>query len=229
MTANIRTAPNVVPVNFHQKWKVTPLAGGRIPVRGTVGAAGYDIFTRAIVSLNKDSNHEYMRETLYDFDRVYDKSLYKNISTDPETREPSYVLRPGESARIGVGFIMEMPTNLMAFVLPRGSTANRSIDPCNAASLMEIELFDPHTGLKVQNGRVPIDSDYRGEASAFIMNRGNNDYHITKFKRIVQLVLVPVSITHPIVGDPIEVGLSGLTRTKRGCGQNGHTGNGPGI
>lgn len=61
-----------------------------------------------------------------------------------------------------------------------------------------------------------IDSDYRGEISVFIFNTNENDFILPKNKRIVQIVLIPYTLTTMVM-------TKSLPETERGLGGFGST------
>jgi dUTPase len=121
--------PLMVSLKTAVPWKVCVLPGGKKPVRKTKVAAGIDIFTRAIVDVEADPERDYMRRTLCDFRTVIDPSIRKHLTE--KDGELAYVLTPGESVRIGLGIVVELPPNQAGYVEPRGSTANRHINVLN--------------------------------------------------------------------------------------------------
>ena len=72
-------------------------------------------------------------------------------------------------------------------------------------------------GIGLANSVGVIDSDYRGEIIAALINNGKEPYTITKNERIAQLVCMPVALL------PIEV-CDSLDETQRGAGGFGSTG-----
>lgn len=74
------------------------------------------------------------------------------------------------TAVIGLGFGLELPAGLGAFVFPRSSQTAKGVD-CKLP---------------------PLDPGYTGEMHAVIHNGGHEAYHIYRGDRIGQLVILPV-------------------------------------
>lgn len=72
-------------------------------------------------------------------------------------------------------------------------------------------------GLSMVNCIGTIDSDYRGEVGAILINLGQNPIHISKWDRIAQAGIYPV-----IKAELVEV--YDLDETERGSGGYGHSG-----
>lgn len=83
-----------------------------------------------------------------------------------------YTLRPGEIARIPLGFGLIIPDGYAVYVFPRSSMAVKGL-------VCELP---------------PIDSGYRGEIHAIISNVSTSTQTISKDTRIGQLVITPVVI-----------------------------------
>ena len=83
-----------------------------------------------------------------------------------------YTLEPGETAKIPLGFGMELPDGYAGYVFPRTSMAEKGV-------VCELP---------------PIDSGYRGEIHAIISNGSRQTQKLGKGKRIGQLVIMPVVI-----------------------------------
>lgn len=81
-------------------------------------------------------------------------------------------VKPGEIAKIPLGFGIEVPDGYAGFVFPRSSMAVKGL-------VCELP---------------PIDSGYRGEIHAIISNVSNKAQTICKDARIGQLVITPVVI-----------------------------------
>ena len=101
-------------------------------------------------------------------------------------------LWPHESKAIGVGFGIELPDGMAAFICPRSGMSSKGIT-CNLAA---------------------IDSGYRGEIHALITNTTNEKYIINKGDRIGQLIVFPILI-------PEFVEDLGETRGTNGLGSSG--------
>lgn len=79
-------------------------------------------------------------------------------------------IRPGERMAIPTGFAMAIPTGMVGLVWPRSGIAVRA-------------GIDTLAGV--------IDSDFRGELQAVLINHGEEPMHIRYGDRIAQLVVVP--------------------------------------
>jgi len=189
--------PFVAPLT--EGWKIRVLPGGKRPVRHGAAVA-HDLYTRAIVDVHPDPKKPYMRKTLYNF-RKFRKKFKENIRRIKGRWV--WILYPGQSVRIGIGVVMELPLNQAGYVEPRGSSANRF--------------------LEVVNCHVPIDPDFRAEPSALLRNTGNEPIEIKKGESLVQLTRKLVNVDDPI-DEPLEVfSLNDMSITSRGVGQNGST------
>jgi len=108
------------------------------------------------------------------------------------------VLQPGEIRLIPCGFCMALPPGYEAQVRPRSGLAAKH-------------------GITLVNTPGTIDSDYRGEVRAPLINLGREAFTIERGMRIAQMVVVPVP--------PVQlVEVDELDETDRGHGGFGHTG-----
>ena len=107
-------------------------------------------------------------------------------------------LQPLERKLIPTGLFMEMPRGYEAQIRPRSGLALKR-------------------GLTVLNTPGTIDSDYRGELCAIIINLSNEPQTIESGDRICQMLISPVE--RP---DVFEVDI--LEETERGAGGFGHSG-----
>lgn len=110
-------------------------------------------------------------------------------------------LSPGDVFKIPTGIALEMPQGIMCVIRPRSSWALRGFDTI----------------------RPPIDSDYRGECNIIGINVGKEDLLIRGGDRIAQLHF-SLAIANVMV---VDVGEKELTKTKRGEGAFGSTGQTP--
>jgi dUTP pyrophosphatase len=108
------------------------------------------------------------------------------------------VLEPGARDLIPTGFQIALPPGYEAQVRPRSGLAARF-------------------GVTVLNAPGTIDSDYRGEVKALLVNHGGQPFEITRGMRIAQLVVAPVARATLIETDD-------LGETARGAGGFGSTG-----
>jgi dUTP pyrophosphatase len=103
-----------------------------------------------------------------------------------------------ERCAVPTGIAIEIPAGYEGQVRPRSGRA-----------LQE--------GLALVNSPGTIDSDYRGEIQAIVVNLGREPVTIEHGDRIAQLVIAPVARA-------IVVEVEELPDTKRGAGGFGHTG-----
>lgn len=109
-------------------------------------------------------------------------------------------LPPGGIAAIPTGIALALPEGYEAQVRPRSGLAL-------------------HHGVTVLNAPGTVDSDYRGEVSAILINHGKAEFSITRGMKIAQLV-----IAAHVRAEWQET--SRLDETKRGAGGFGSTGMG---
>lgn len=83
------------------------------------------------------------------------------------------VLQPGERAAVPTGLVFEIPPGFEAQVRPRSGLALKQ-------------------GLTVANAPGTIDSDYRGEVKAIVVNLGREPVTIRRGDRIAQIIVAPV-------------------------------------
>lgn len=110
------------------------------------------------------------------------------------------VLPPGGIAAIPTGIALALPEGYEAQVRPRSGLAL-------------------HHGVTVLNAPGTVDSDYRGEVSAILINHGKAEFSITRGMKIAQLV-----IAAHVRAEWQET--SRLDETTRGAGGFGSTGMG---
>jgi dUTP pyrophosphatase len=108
------------------------------------------------------------------------------------------VLEPGARDLIPTGIEIALPERYEAQVRPRSGLAVEH-------------------GVTVLNAPGTIDSDYRGEVKALLVNHGGQPFEITRGMRIAQLVIAPVARA-------ILVEAEELDGTARGEGGFGSTG-----
>lgn len=102
-----------------------------------------------------------------------------------------YTLRPGEIARIPLGFGLIIPDGYAGYVFPRSSMAVKGL-------VCELP---------------PIDSGYRGEVHAIISNVSTSTQTIPKDTRVGQLVITPVVIADFVLELGIERGTGAFGST----------------
>jgi dUTP pyrophosphatase len=108
------------------------------------------------------------------------------------------MLAPGERFPVPLGFCMAIPDGHEVQVRPRSGLALRH-------------------GITVPNSPGTIDSDYRGEVKALLINLGTEPFAIERGMRICQLVPAAVTRASLAVVDALD-------ETVRGAGGFGSTG-----
>ena len=83
-------------------------------------------------------------------------------------------LAPGAWAAIGTGVAVEIPEGHVGLVAPRSGLAVRH-------------------GISIVNGPGVIDSGYRGEIKAVLVNHGREPVGFDRGERIAQLLVIPVT------------------------------------
>jgi len=113
--------------------------------------------------------------------------------------ESEQIISAGSVAMVSTNLRVEIPNGYEIQIRPRsGLAAKHSIGVLNS----------PGT----------IDSDYRGEIKIILFNFGKEDFVIQRGDRIAQMVLSKVIKMNLITSD-------NLSKTSRGSGGFGHTGN----
>jgi dUTP pyrophosphatase len=108
------------------------------------------------------------------------------------------VLEPGARDLIPTGVEIALPPGYEAQLRPRSGLALKF-------------------GVTVLNAPGTIDSDYRGEIRALLVNHGGQPFELTRGMRIAQLVIAPVARADIIECDALD-------ETTRGSGGFGSTG-----
>ncbi len=109
------------------------------------------------------------------------------------------VLEPGARDLVPTGFAIHLPPGYEAQIRPRSGLALEH-------------------GVTILNAPGTIDSDYRGEVKALLVNFGAHPFEIVRGMRVAQLVVAPV--TRAV----LEETQGGLDETERGSGGFGSTG-----
>ena len=84
------------------------------------------------------------------------------------------VIKPGETALISTGLVLELPEGTEAQVRPRSGLALKH-------------------SVTVLNSPGTIDEGYRGELKVILINHGQEVFKIEKHMRIAQMVIAPVT------------------------------------
>lgn len=116
---------------------------------------------------------------------------------DLTSREEVYIL-PTETVIVGTGVSAAIPEGFVGLVFPRSGLASKH-------------------GVTLANAVGVIDSGYRGEIKAPLMNVSMDIRHIKKGDRICQLVVVPFASCECVEADELD-------ETERGVGGFGSTG-----
>lgn len=111
-----------------------------------------------------------------------------------------YTVYPGERVLVRTGIAIELSEGLEAQIRPRSGLALKN-------------------GVSVLNAPGTIDADYRGDVGVILINLGDCPFSIHQGDRIAQLVISPVC--HGAVLAETD----DLSKTERGEGAYGHTGN----
>lgn len=108
------------------------------------------------------------------------------------------ILKPLERIAVPTGLFIELPTGYEAQIRPRSGLAIKS-------------------GITILNSPGTIDSDYRGEIKAILVNLSNEEFIINSGDRICQMVIAQ----HEQAQFQL---VSTLSETDRGEGGFGHSG-----
>ncbi|MCR5081339.1 MAG: dUTP diphosphatase [Treponema sp.] len=108
------------------------------------------------------------------------------------------VIKKGERKLIPTGLFFEIPEGYEIQLRPRSGLALKN-------------------GITVLNTPGTIDSDYRGELMALLINLGDEDFTVSNGDRIAQIIVAPVTLGDFKVVDK-------LSDTERGAGGYGSTG-----
>ena len=93
-------------------------------------------------------------------------------------------LEPGARAAVPTGIAVAIPDGYAGLIVPRSGLAVRH-------------------GISVVNGPGLIDSGYRGEIHAVLINLGDEPFHAERGDRIAQLVVIPVAAIECAVVDEL--------------------------
>ena len=137
-------------------------------------------------------NHS--KHALPEYETLYSAGMDLRANIDaPITLEPL------ERALIPTGLFIELPVGYEAQIRPRSGLAIKH-------------------GISLVNAPGTIDSDYRGEIKAIVVNLSNTPFVINDGERICQMVVARHERVEWISSER-------LTETVRGAGGFGHTGN----
>ena len=108
------------------------------------------------------------------------------------------IILPGKAEMVPTGIAIALPKGFEAQIRPRSGLAAKN-------------------GITILNSPGTIDSDYRGEISAMLINHSKVNFEIERGMRIAQMVIAPVVQFNMIKAETID-------ETKRGAGGFGSTG-----
>lgn len=84
----------------------------------------------------------------------------------------NFILQPGQTRKVPLGFGVELPDGMVGYIFPRSSLSAKGV-------VCELP---------------PIDAGYRGEVHAVMCNVGVEPYSVKTGDRIGQLVILPVVV-----------------------------------
>jgi dUTP pyrophosphatase len=108
------------------------------------------------------------------------------------------IILPGKAEMVPTGIAIALPKGFEAQIRPRSGLAAKN-------------------GITILNSPGTIDSDYRGEISAMLINHSKVNFEIERGMRIAQMVIAPVVQFNLIKAETLD-------ETKRGSGGFGSTG-----
>ena len=108
------------------------------------------------------------------------------------------IILPGKAEMVPTGIAIALPKGFEAQIRPRSGLAAKN-------------------GITILNSPGTIDSDYRGEISAMLINHSKVNFEIDRGMRIAQMVIAPVVQFNLIMTETLD-------ETKRGAGGFGSTG-----
>jgi dUTP pyrophosphatase len=108
------------------------------------------------------------------------------------------IILPGKAEMVPTGIAIALPKGFEAQIRPRSGLAAKN-------------------GITILNSPGTIDSDYRGEISAMLINHSKVNFEIERGMRIAQMVIAPVVQFNLIKTETLD-------ETKRGAGGFGSTG-----
>ena len=108
------------------------------------------------------------------------------------------IILPGKAEMVPTGIAIALPKGFEAQIRPRSGLAAKN-------------------GITILNSPGTIDSDYRGEISAMLINHSKVNFEIERGMRIAQMVIAPVVQFNLIKTETLD-------DTKRGAGGFGSTG-----
>lgn len=114
------------------------------------------------------------------------------------SKSKNIIILPGKAEMVPTGIAIALPKGFEAQIRPRSGLAAKN-------------------GITILNSPGTIDSDYRGEISAMLINHSKVNFEIERGMRIAQMVIAPVVQFNLIKAETLD-------ETKRGAGGFGSTG-----
>lgn len=114
------------------------------------------------------------------------------------SKSKNIIILPGKAEMVPTGIAIALPKGFEAQIRPRSGLAAKN-------------------GITILNSPGTIDSDYRGEISAMLINHSKVNFEIERGMRIAQMVIAPVVQFNLIKTETLD-------ETKRGAGGFGSTG-----
>ena len=114
------------------------------------------------------------------------------------SQSKNIIILPGKAEMVPTGIAIALPKGFEAQIRPRSGLAAKN-------------------GITILNSPGTIDSDYRGEISAMLINHSKVNFEIERGMRIAQMVIAPVVQFNLIKAETLD-------ETKRGAGGFGSTG-----
>ena len=112
--------------------------------------------------------------------------------------DKSIIILPGRAEMVPTGIAIALPKGFEAQIRPRSCLSAKN-------------------GITILNSPGSIDSDYRGEISAMLINHSKVNFEIERGMRIAQMIIAPVVQFNLIKTETLD-------ETKRGAGGFGSTG-----
>lgn len=168
---------------------------------------GFDLFTRALVSLEMSSLMPAMRTTLCDFvwcrPELIPEMFFTARSKEYGEYKLDHIYRPARPIILGFGVVLGLPYDWYAEIWPRTSTAA--------------------VGLELSHKGIPIDPGFRGEFVTGIRNEGSEPFYLERHQRLTQLRFHgPNGDFRPTLAEVKR--FQDLPRSNRGAASHGSTG-----
>ena len=112
--------------------------------------------------------------------------------------DKSIIILPGRAEMVPTGIAIALPKGFEAQIRPRSGLAAKN-------------------GITILNSPGTIDSDYRGEISAMLINHSKINFQIERGMRIAQMIIAPVFQLNLVKTENLD-------KTERGSGGFGSTG-----